>query len=161
MMIVMYKCFQFVFAISLFFSSGCSRDDKPHIIDRYDFNKVVSIWVYDIDLRGVDDKAILSWSEEYCNKFTKADFNSNLFKELIKQTKYKKPKKLWKGPSNLIVVTFSDGFVLKLETHYRGGDFRIIGEKSYYSLALDANACNKWNEAYEKSIVQEIFIPNR
>ena len=118
----MYKRFQLVFAISLFFSAGCSRDDQPHITDRYDFNKVISICVYDIDIRGVDDKVILSWSEEYCNKFTKADFNINLFKELIKQTKYKKPKKLWKGSSSLIMVTFSDGFVLKLETHYRGGD---------------------------------------
>lgn len=135
--------------------SGCRKETPKHIVNRFNFDDANVVYVYSADPLGAPERC------KNLKDIRKAEFDLELFKELIPHVTYKNPKinkTIWKG-SCLAIVKFSDGTELHLAISLYGSFFKILGEVGIYTFAGNPEAANKWRKEFYDRILVEKFIP--
>lgn len=140
--------------ILLFFfilpTAGCKKD-APDLLSLT--TQIQSIMVYDLD--GHLGK---EYGRYALHIAPHSELNTDLFKKLAPQAKYRDSHPIWKG-SSLAIITLTDGTEKQLALSYYGAFFKILGEDGYYYY--EGQARDAFKKAYNEEIIAKVFIPQR
>ena len=145
------------FLVLLVSIAGCKGKDSTTIGERFDFEKVTAVLVYDVDPIRIPE----CWKN--LDDVTVEEFDISLFKDLLSRAHHVRDginKPMWKGAS-LAIVRFSDDRELRLALSYYGSFFTVLGEKGHYGFAGDRQAAEQWKKEFQMRIVHGCFIPRR